>query len=182
MKFDLAKKQEIELLFENDWSKVEERTVLSTNQKDEYKFSVQVCNDDVFIFGITDVEEVLLLHEYFPALHQKVPTLISGEVKDLSPVVTAKQELLEETGCIAKKFINLGNASRGKYTTGRSYFFLAVDVEKVAPQKLGEGEDIDIEFISKEKMISLLKSSKIESTFEVACAYHALDYLGWLKE
>lgn len=180
MKFDLQKKQDIQVLFENEWSKVEERTVYKINNKDEYKFSVQVCSDDVFVFGVTKDEQVLLLHEYFPSLHKKVPTLISGEVKEHPPAVTAKIELLEETGCSARKFINLGNASRGKYTTGRSYFFLALDVKKVSEQKLEDGEDIDIEFINKEKMISLLKSSKIESTFEVACAYHALDYLGWL--
>ena len=176
--FNTDKPQDIERVYTTPWISLDKRTVYRKNG-DTFDFYVQQCSDDVFVFGVTQDDQALLLNEYYPAVHKHVKTIISGAIDDKNPVKTAELELLEEAGCEAKEMIFLGSASRGKYTVGKSYFFLAKDIKKVTEQTLESGEDIEVSFISKQKMVELVQTDKLESVFELLCAKKALEYLGW---
>lgn len=70
-------------------------------------------------------------------------SLESGE----SAEAAARRELLEETGCTARRWMALGNhAVDGNRGLGRAYLFLALGVEKVQEPVVDDLEEIQIEF------------------------------------
>ncbi len=167
------------IVYAHPYRSVEEWT-FTIPDGSEHTYSVQVAADVVIVFGITKGKQVLLLHQYYVAQGVKVPTLVAGFVDTVDPEDTAKHELREEAGCEAKEFIYLGSSYKGKYATGVFHFYLARDIELVGPQELEPSEDIDASLISLDQCRELLRTSALQDVAQVACAYRALDYLGYL--
>lgn len=60
-------------------------------------------------------------------------------------ILGAKRELLEETGCIANKYILLGSVNPNPaFMNNRQYFYLAEDLSLVQEQNLDANEEIDV--------------------------------------
>jgi 8-oxo-dGTP pyrophosphatase MutT (NUDIX family) len=131
----------------------------------------------VTIFGVTDDDQIVIIHEYYPSLDQVVLSLVGGYVGSHDVLMAAQNELREEAGCEAAEWIYLGQTSIGKYQTGSNHFYLATGVHVVGQQQLEPAEEIEVEFVSKQNFIDLLASGQLHGLPEVACAYRALEYL-----
>ena len=164
-------------VFDNPFRPIEEWKMKSPSGGEEVYY-IDTGYDVVEIFVLTKDNEVLMLEEYFMSKQDKVYTLPAGLVeKGDSAQETAMRELMEETGYKAKEWVSLGNTVRGKYTTGHVHYFLALDAVKVAEQSLDSNEDIKVMPIGIEDFKEILRKGDIHSTYDVACAYRALDYL-----
>lgn len=176
MSWKLISKKEV---FSHPFRTVEEWKFLLPSGY-EHTFAISPGKDVVVVFGITDDDQVLLIHEYYMAHMKKVPALVAGMVDDGYHRETAIRELAEEAGCAARDVTYLGSSYKGKYATGDVHFYLAQGVTFVGSQSLEAAEDIDTTLISVNDFIALLRGGELQSIFEVACAYRALDHLGKL--
>lgn len=67
----------------------------------------------------------------------------------------AKRELLEETGCIAKKYTLLAKVNPNPaFMNNTQYFYLAEDLELVSKQSLDTNEEIDVISVKVEDAIN----------------------------
>ena len=65
--------------------------------------------------------------------------------RDSGPLAAAKRELLEETGCAARKWVSLGWVSPNPaFQRNRCHTYLALGARKVAEQNLEPAEDITV--------------------------------------
>jgi hypothetical protein len=165
-------------VFTSKWREMEE-WVMKNPKKEKHFFYIDSGKrkDIVFIFGITADKKVLILRQYFYAHLKKINCVVAGFVEKNNPRQTAINELRQEAGCIAEKFIFLGSFLRGKYTQGREYYFLAKNVEQKFEQKLESAEDIQPKFVDFNDFVSMLKNGRIHGGQEALCSYLALDYL-----
>lgn len=168
-----------EELYKDHWKTVEKWNI--ENPKGFVgNFTIVTGMDVVVVFSITADDQVLVLKEYFFSIQDKVRTMVAGMLENGDAKSMAIQELREEAGCVAKEMIHLGSMIHGKYTRGEIHCFLAKDIEVVGEQQLEVNEDIEVEFVPLSEFRELLKTGKITSVPQVACAYMALDYLNKL--
>lgn len=161
-------------VFNSEFVSVEDWEVqLPNGKKQTYAMTTHL--DAVFVFGISDEGNVLVLKQFFMSSQAYEHTLVAGVIEDEDPTKAAERELMEETGCTAKEFVYLGKSLRAKWSTGDFHLFLAKGVKQVAPQELEESEDIEVEFMPLEKFKQLLSENKLEDVAAVACAYKALE-------
>lgn len=95
--------------------------------------------------------------------------LVAGKLeKGEKPIDCAKRELQEETGVIAKEFIDFGSIHPSPaYLTEVIYCFIAKDL-KVGEQSLDEGEFLSVIEMSKEEILDGIKSGKIKDAKTVS--------------
>jgi ADP-ribose pyrophosphatase len=149
-----------------------------THRAEEHDFIIRREKDFIILFAITEKNEVLVLHEYFPANKKKLVSLVGGIVDEgFNHRETAEKELLEETGYGAEDFVYLGELSRGKYSSGIMYSYLATGAKKIKEQDLEPTEDIQLELVPLDKFRNMLKNNEIGCVFEVATSYQSLDHL-----
>jgi len=164
-------------VFENKWRALEDWE-FSLPRGGSSHFTIHIGADVVVVFGLTTDKKVLVAHEFFMSMEQKVPSLVAGRVEDdLGPLETAKKELMEEAGCTAQEWISLGSVVRDKYSTGTIHFYLASGVEQTQQQALEPTEDIDVAFVTLDAFEQLIDESKLQSSYDLNCALKALRYI-----
>ena len=174
MKWEAIKK---EVIYKDNWKGLE-KWKFNIDGKYDKDITIQTSDDFVVVFGVTPDNKVLVIKQYFAAAEKHIYAFVTGMIDDdKSPEQIAESELLEEAGCKADEFVNLGSFFYGKYITGKGYIFLAKGIEKVQDQDLGECEDIECSFVEMDEFKEMLKDGKIKALPEVAAAYRALDYL-----
>ena len=170
-----------ETLYNGPHGAVVENWKMKTHRGEALDFTIRKGKDFIILFALTEKQEVLVAHEYFPANQKRLVSFVGGIIDDgYDHRTTVEKELLEETGCRAGEFVYLGSLSRGKYNSGIMHSYLATGVKKVQEQTLEPSEDIEIEFVPLPRFRGMLARGEVGCVFEVACAYQALDYLGRL--
>ena len=169
-----------ENLFSRDYTHVENWKMNNHNNKEE-DYEIITYPDAVFVFALTDNNQVLLLDQYSVAAQERINHLVAGYVEDSEkPIDAAKRELEEETGYVANSFQKIGVSDRSTWATGDYIFFLAKGATNTGEKELDSSEDINVEEIEIQKIKELLKDSDLHAVGSVACAYKALNYLGEL--
>jgi ADP-ribose pyrophosphatase len=164
-------------VFDNPWRPIEE-WVLQTHLGEQHSFYIGIEPDVVIVVGVSKEKKFLTIEQYNYAQGKFFTTFVAGFVeKTDTPEHTAKRELQEETGCVAKEFVYLGSNVKGKYVTGVVHYYLALDVEQVGEQELESNEDIKVEWIDVERFKNVLAEQKFAEVFAEAGAYRALKYL-----
>ena len=104
----------------------------------------------VHIVALDDANRLLVTRQYRHGsrlVHTEIPCGVI-DANDDSPLVAARRELLEETGCTAERFEELptvfANPAR---QDNRIYTFLAHGARVVAEQTQDESENIQFEFL-----------------------------------
>ncbi len=100
------------------------------------------------------------------------------EAADASPLVTARRELLEETGFEARTWQSLGvlHVSSAKATT-RAYPFLAQIAQWIRSPSLDDDEDIQVIFCSVPEVLDLIAKGIIRDANSIATCFKALQVL-----
>ena len=143
---------------------------------DYYKL---VVPDVAAVVAITAEEKILVLRQYKHGVGGPVWGLPSGFCNNNeSPLDCAQRELLEETGCRAERWINLGNyicdANRGG---GSEYVFLALDTQKVAEPSNPDLEEYQVHYLEMEDLLSLIRNQQIKPVGFIAAILLAHFYL-----
>lgn len=125
------------------------------------------------ILAITKTGKIVLIKSYRPEIDDYVYELPAGSLKKSEdPKITAKRELEEETGYVAKKikFLFSGYPLLG-YSNCKLYFFLASDLDK-KKQELEADEYIKVREFTLNEVLRLLRKGKIKDL----CVLSALHY------
>lgn len=164
-----------ELVF-NKWRKVE-KVVFEMQNGNIGDFYLKKDGPVSATLAFTKDKKVILAKQFRPGLNEILSELPGGLVeKNSNSLKTAERELLEETGYKGKMEFVSSYYVDG-YSDRLGNIFVALDCEKVADQKLDEGEFIETELLSLEEFRKLLRSGKMT---DVQGGYLGLDYLGLL--
>ena len=151
-------------LHKEPWLTVRKDDVILPNGYKIPSYYVLEYPNWVNVIAITKEKEFVFIRQYRHGLKQVNYELCAGvcEATDKSPLISAKRELLEETGYGKgkwKKYLEI-SPNPGNHTN-MTYCFLATDVEKVSDQKLDSTEYLSVHLLKKEEVYSLLKKNKI---------------------
>ncbi len=135
--------------------------------------------DGVAIIAVTKDNEIYLTKQPRIAINVEESIEIpAGLIEDEDFMETAKRELLEETGCISEKMIDLGyfygDVGSG---TNKTHLVLALNVEKVQELKLDEDEFLESYKLPKEKVYEMLESGVIKDSHSIIGLLKAKKYL-----
>lgn len=136
--------------------------------------------DWVLILALTSQEEVVMVRQYRHGIERVCLELPGGLVdpNDDSPELSARRELLEETGYQANEIALVGECCpQPAILTNKCLFYLAPNAVRVQDQNLDAGEDIEILEIPLKEIPLKIKSAEID---------HGMVLLGffffWLKQ
>ncbi|MCB0547510.1 MAG: NUDIX hydrolase [Phaeodactylibacter sp.] len=143
-------------------------------------FDVVGIDTFVTIAAFTQGREAILVRQFRPGPEMVLASFPEGLVDPReSPEMTARRELLEETGFEAGH-ISLLKEVRSAYTTERQVILLASDCHKVGQQKLDATEFIEVFTLPLTEFRKMLRQAEDTSFVNVDAGYLALDKLGWL--
>jgi len=131
------------------------------------------------IVAITRTKEVVLIKQYRHGAGKVIWEFPAGVVDaHESPLQAAKRELLEESGYSGDTWIETGAISPNPDNhSNLIHTFLALDVERVAPQSLDGNEEIDVFPIPLDEVIRMATSSELLQAMQVSALFFALAHL-----
>jgi len=108
----------------------------------------------------TQGDKVLLSHEEQPGKPRRMSFLGGRMERDEEPLVTAKRELLEESGMESDDWELYRDYQSGGKIIWPFYIFIARNVKKVAEPHLDPGEKIDVEEFSFDDFIEIVTNEE----------------------
>lgn len=164
--------------YQNPWIKVEHHEVQNPADNPGIYGIVKFKN---YAIGIVPVDAegcITLVGQWRYPLHEyswEIPE--GGGPMDQSPLSSAKRELLEETGLIAKHWVQLCDLSMSNSVTNeRGMVFLAQDLE----QKTAEPEETEVLTLKKvplKEAVDMIFRGEIHDALAVAGIFAAHHYL-----
>jgi ADP-ribose pyrophosphatase len=136
--------------------------------------------DWVLVLALTPQEEVVMVRQYRHGTEQVCLELPGGlaDPADHSPEISARRELLEETGYRANEIKLVGECyPQPAILTNKCFFYLAPNAVRVQTQNLDAGEDIEVLEIPLKEISLKVKSAEIDHGM-VLLAF----YFFWMKQ
>jgi ADP-ribose pyrophosphatase len=135
------------------------------------------------VLALTKDREAVLVRQYRHGVQEILLELPGGILEDgEEPSDGVKRELLEETGYGTSGMIQVGKLyANPAIQTNTMYCFLALDVEKVADQKLDETEELEVQLVPLEELIAMVKRGEFLHGLQVAALFHCLAYMDRIK-
>jgi ADP-ribose pyrophosphatase len=133
-------------------------------------FYISKLGDVATILAITTDYKILLVRQYKHGLGDITIELPAGRIpQGENPLVTAKRELLEETGFMAKKYLELGGVCPIPSKDGSiAYGFIALNLTNTHKQHLDITEDIEVLQLSNTEIDEFIKEGKIIGSDAIA--------------
>jgi 8-oxo-dGTP pyrophosphatase MutT (NUDIX family) len=131
------------------------------------------------IVALTKDGEVVLVKQYRHGVEDVLWEFPGGVVEDGEiPMEGAKRELLEETGYVSPKLIEVAKIyPNPALQTNTLYCYLAVDAEKVDVQNLDAGEDIEVDLVPLDQLIEMAKRGEFRHALMMAVLFSVLAYM-----
>ena len=120
-----------EVLIKTPIFEFKSRDLLHSQKHTHHKFYIIDSKDWVNIIPITTNNEIVLIRQY-RAGSDEITIEVPGGIIDgnETPEETAKRELEEETGCIAKDFVKIGEVyPNPAFITNKCHYVVALDVQ-----------------------------------------------------
>ena len=136
--------------------------------------------DWVLTLAITGDEKVVMVRQYRHGIERVCLELPGGLVDpaDDSPQLSARRELLEETGYRADEIVLIGECfPQPAILSNRCFFYLAQNATEALPQHLDAGEDIEIVEIPLKQIPARIENKEIDHGM-VLLAFFFL----WMKQ
>jgi len=137
------------LLDQPPWMRVRSDDVLLPDGRIVENYMRVEAPDSVMIVPLNAKDEIGMVRSYKRGLEavdiQPPAGMVEGSEDAL---ITARRELLEECGCIAATWVDLGNyILGGNYGGGWVHLFLARDVEMITDPDPGDLEEMELLWI-----------------------------------
>lgn len=121
----------------------------------------------VFIVALTKDKQVILERQWRYAVGEEFLEIPSGAInredKDISPLITAKRELSEETGATSKKWFFLGSHWLGNgFMKKRGFGFLVLDVKFNHNPEQEDTENITVELMNFDEAIEKVTNNEFQ--------------------
>ena len=131
------------------------------------------------VLALTKDREAVLVKQYRHGVQDILLELPGGILEDgEDPLDGVKRELLEETGYITSNIVEVGRLyANPAIQTNTMYCFLALNVEKVADQKLDETEELEVHLIPLEDLIAQAKRGEFLHALQVAALFLCLAHM-----
>jgi len=136
--------------------------------------------DWVLILALTPQEEVVMVRQYRHGNEQVCLELPGGLVDpgDDSPALSARRELLEETGYQADEVVFLGECCpQPAVFTNKCFFYLANNFVRVQTHNLDAGEDIEILEVPLLEFASKIRNEEINHGMVLLAFFYF-----WMKQ
>lgn len=172
---------ESEILFDG-WRKVVRKTFIMGNGQE---FSAEISDIEgmqaMAVIALTPENKVIVAKQYRVGPGKIMDELPGGAVDPgEEPIEAALRELKEETGYVPARITPLGKIYKHAWVHTSWHYFLAEECElHIDGQELEHGEEIHVELISIDQLISNAKHAQMTDTEAVFLAY---EYLKTVKE
>ena len=169
-------------IIKEPWCTIRADHVLLSSGTEISEYYVSEYPNWANVIAITKDNQFIMVYQYRHGLQQRFYELPAGicDPSDLSPMDSAKRELLEETGYGNGNWqeIMVNSANPGTHNN-YCYCYLATDVEKIDEQHLENTEDLELAVLSLEEVKDLLLNDKIKQSMHAAplWKYLALNHL-----
>lgn len=127
--------------------------------------------DAIFVLPVTKQGNIVYIKEFRYNIEDYAYQFPAGAVEgDDSPEQAAAQELREETGHQAEKFLYMGQYAMNGYIHGTLHLYLALGCEEVGEQETHELEEIEVFTGTPQEVWKLVDDNVIR------CPWSALAY------
>ncbi len=153
---------------------VRRETLLSPRTGRPHDFFVLDGSDWVNVVAVTRRKELVLVRQYRAGTRKVTLEIPGGSVDrhDRSPLATAKRELREETGYVARRWSRIGLVHPNPAIQSNACTtFLAEDIRRVGDPEPEGSEDLRVEIVPLREMDGLLRRGLIRHALVVA-AFH----------
>lgn len=167
------KKIKSKIVYQNPWIKLyEDEVIRPDGKKGIYGYLFKYPGTFIVVL---DGDSIYLIEEYRYPVKKNILNLPAGVVEGKSALKSAKRELFEETGIIARKWKKLGSffEAPGHETTS-SIIYLATDIDKKKSKMSLQDKTEAINKIIKVK-IPKLKQMIIKGKIECGISLAALN-------
>lgn len=182
----------------NNWERLEEELVFDgrifelktvsyfrkkKNQKEKYHFINST--DWINIIPITPQNEIVMINQFRIGIDNvtlETPGgLVDSHEKD--PIITARRELMEETGYEVDEVEFIGKAFPNPAIQNNTiHFYLGKNAKKTGEQNLDPGEDIEVTLRSMNEIPDLIQNGTIMHAMAItAFGFLFLKYPDYLK-
>lgn len=136
----------------------------------------------VCVLPLTDAGEVVMIRQYRHPIGETILEIPGGFIdKGEDPAVSARRELLEETGYAFQEVIHLAKiAGNPGVLDNYTHLFLAKGGHKVQAQQLDANEAIEIVLVPLEELKGMLLRNELVQSLHTVCLFYALLNMGQL--
>lgn len=160
--------------------RLREDTRLSPRTGKHHKFFVLDTGDWINVVPVTPDNRIVLIRQFRHGT-EEVTLEIPGGMVDAGepPKLSARRELLEETGYEAEELVHIGTMTPNPaILNNRCHTFLARNVRYVAEPKMDGSEDIQVEVVHSSEVPGLIATGKISHALVIAAFYFYGQYGG----
>lgn len=125
-------------------------------------YYVSKLGDVAMVVAVTKDKEIVFVRQYKHGVQEIILELPAGRIGNNKPEVSAREELMEETGIRADKLVSLGQiyVAPSKDST-KTYGFLVENAKITEKQKLDFTEDIEVVLVPIRKLNQMIMSGEI---------------------
>ena len=155
-----------------------DKVITPKGKKGEYSF-IKV-NDGAFILPIDQDNKVYLIKEFrYPIQGYNIQLIGGGVDNKETPTEAAKRELKEETGIVAKEWINFGSLQINPPTSNHTNHYFIAKQLTFKDHEQGDGEDIELLKVPFDQAIKWCMNGTINNCETIAILFKVRE---WLKD